>query len=210
VVARSIITPLTEITAAATKIAAGDLSQTIVTHPGGEIETLANAFNHMTHELKKSRDEVAAAKNFLDNIIESMIDPLIVVDATGKIALVNAAVSDLLGYAADELLRQPLEMVLRDADGQTGQTATVVSNILQAGSLSTSEKIYHAKNGESIPVSFSASGIRGERDERDGTAPLQGIVCVAQDRREWQRGQEALRKAKAVAEATNQSHTISH
>ena len=64
-----------------------------------------------------------------------MIDPLIVVDATGKIALVNAAVSDVLGYAADELLGQPLEKVLRDADGQVGQTATVISDILQVGSI---------------------------------------------------------------------------
>ena len=211
VVVRSITTPLTEITTAATNIAAGDLSQVIVSYTGGEIGTLATAFNHMTRELKRSRDEVVAAKNFLDNVIASMIDPLIVVDATGKIALVNAAVSDVLGYAADELLGQPLEKVLRDADGQVGQTATVVSNILQAGSINNREKIYQAKNGEPIPVSFSASIIRDEQDEQDEqdeTNTIHGIVCVAQDRREWQRAQEALRRAKAAAEAANQTKSL--
>ena len=208
VVVRSISTPLTEITAAATKIAAGDLSQTIRIHPGGETETLANAFNHMTRELKRSRDEVVTAKNFLDNIIESMIDPLIVVDATGKISLVNAAASDMLGYTADELLRLPLEKVLRDAAGQAGQTAQVVNDTLQVGSISNSEKIYQAKNGEAIPVSFSASIIRDGQNgqyERDEANAIHGIVCVAQDRREWHRAQEALRGAKAVAEAANQT-----
>ena len=199
VVARSISHPLTEITVAATKIAAGDLSQTLMTRTGGEIQTLANAFNHMTHELKRSRDEVVAAKNFLDNVIESMIDPLIVADATGKISLVNTAASDLLGYAAGELLSQALETVVRDAQSQAGRPATVVSDIFQAGALSNCEKLYLAKNGETIPVSFSASVIRDEM----GRTP--GIVCVAQDRREWKRAEEALRQAKAEAEAANQT-----
>lgn len=48
-------------------------------------------------------------------LFDALPDALVLVDESGRIAGVNARVSDLLGYAPSELLDQPLELLIADA-----------------------------------------------------------------------------------------------
>ena len=123
-------------------------------------------------------EEPGVSRPYVDDIIRSMHDILIVVDHNAKIAMVNRAATDLLGYAQDELIGTPFWGIL--AEDLSG----IVNDIM----IGNVEKAYLAKDGRKIPVSVSGSVIR----DRDGR--IQGIVCVAQDVTERKRMEAALER----------------
>ena len=98
------------------KISAGNLDEHIATNATDEIGDLARAFNAMTDALKRSGQEVLSAKNFTENIIESMTDLLVVADATATIQRANSAASTILGFDKDEVIGQPLGDLCADHD----------------------------------------------------------------------------------------------
>ena len=120
--------------------------------------------------------EPAVSRPYVDDIIRSMHDILIVVDHNAKIAMVNRATTDLLGYDQDELIGTPFWGIL-------AQDLSGVVNDIMIGNV---EKVYLAKDGSKVPVSVSGSVIR----DKDGR--IQGIVCVAQDITERKRMEAAL------------------
>ena len=52
------------------------------------------------------------SKDYVDNIIGSMNDTLIVVDPDGKIRSVNRATCELLGYKEDELVGKDISLIV--------------------------------------------------------------------------------------------------
>ncbi|HEX3010899.1 MAG TPA: ATP-binding protein [Syntrophomonadaceae bacterium] len=107
-------------------------------------------------------------------IVSSITDMLIMLDAQGKITVVNNATQLMLGYTARQLVHHPASMVffnklffqdlLRKAEKETVSAAKV-------------ELDYETRTGEKLPVMLSYSAIRDSFDE------LTGIVLVAQDLR---------------------------
>ncbi|TBR16493.1 PAS domain S-box protein, partial [bacterium] len=70
-------------------------------------------FNWETSEkLKKNLNEMNSIKAYLDNIIKSIPDSLIVFDADCKIKMVNNVACSLLGYSEKELISMPIEHLL--------------------------------------------------------------------------------------------------
>src|SRR5258708_14663654 len=55
-------------------------------------------------------------------LLEAAPDAMVCVDAGGRIALVNAQTERLFGYGRDELVGQPVEMLIRRAHGWTPLT----------------------------------------------------------------------------------------
>lgn len=124
--------------------------------------------------------EVTVAKTYMDSIVESMLDALIVIDPDGKIKTVNKATAGLLGYKEDELIGKPVVTIL------AGEEAALFSGVgmkrlIEKGVIRDYKMTYKAKTGEKIPVSFSGSVLRGKGGE------LTGIAGVAHDMREIER-----------------------
>ncbi|MEW6557791.1 MAG: HAMP domain-containing protein, partial [Elusimicrobiota bacterium] len=86
--------PLKPLMLGVEKIRTGDLSHRVKIKSQDELGEFANSFNKMTEDLSR----VTVSKDYVDNIIKSMIDTLIVTDAKGKIKTVNQATLNLLGY----------------------------------------------------------------------------------------------------------------
>ena len=59
-----------------------------------EVGTLWTSFQRMTKSLR----ETTVSKDYLDNILRSMVDSVLVLDTDGTIKTVNQATLDLLGY----------------------------------------------------------------------------------------------------------------
>ncbi len=160
--------PLTEIARAASRLAKGDLATRVRGTASGEVQLLIDSFNRMGEELEKT----TVSKEYIDDIISSMTDALIVTSPAGIISRINLAASVLLEYDEAELVGQPLSRVIQE---ETDSVTPTLDLVLQRGSLSTVEKTCRTKNDKKIPVLFSASVMR---DEENG---VQGVVCVAQD-----------------------------
>lgn len=71
---RRIMQPITDMIAAVQKVAAGDFAQTIATHTGDEVETLAEQFNHMSAQLRASYTELENRVDERTKVLSALID----------------------------------------------------------------------------------------------------------------------------------------
>lgn len=189
----SISRPLTDFSNKANEIGMGNLDTKIKIRSRDEIGALAVSFNKMTEDLRKSRDEIIAAKEYTGNIVRSMTDTLIVVSPDGIIQTVNPAICTLLGYEEHELLGRPVMMVFADKKGLRFN-GSINGDSIEKRPVANIEKTYHAKDGRKIPMLFSSSVML------DDNGKFQGIVCVAQDITERKQAVEALKKLSSAVE----------
>lgn len=197
--ARKLTRPISSLALTTEKVALGDLTARADIQTGDELEHLGHSFNSMTSALQNSQRDIISSREYTENIIKSMNDTLIVISAEGIIEQVNRATLVLLGYEESELIGTPIYRILhqidtpKDNDEYLGNLARIISK----GYVSNIETNYRAKNGDLIPVIFSASVMHGTRSR------VQGIVCVALDITERKRTEAALHLAKDAAETAN-------
>ena len=169
-ISRSISKPIIEFENAAKEIGKGKLDTRIVISSKGEIGNLARSFNHMTENLRQT----TVSKGYMDNIIESMIDALVVVTPDGKIKKVNRAACDLLGYEKNELMGQDISLLFLE-EKRISLRETKLRELIERGISVDYEMDYKSKSGQRIPVYFCGSVIR------DNKGNIGSIVCVARD-----------------------------
>ncbi|GBD95317.1 sporulation kinase E [bacterium BMS3Abin06] len=177
---RGITVPLLDLAAFARRVAKGDFSHKMDIHTKDEIYTVVMAFNKMIEDLERT----TVSKDYVDNILHSMNDTLIVIDPEGVIKRVNKAALELLGYTEEELTGLPIEKIFPEDSPFAGAE---VDYLIKKDVINADEIIYMAKDGNKIPVTFSSSVMR------DNNGDIQGIVCVAQDITERRWIEEALR-----------------
>ncbi len=163
-------------------LASLDFTKHVTTSDKSDVfDALATGMNMLGEELQKS----VVSRSFLNSIIDSMSDLLIVGSSDGIIELVNPAVLDLLKYDESELIGKPVSMVFSD-DIQPFDS--ILGDILSRKTPSNMETTYLAKDGTKIPVLFSGSVMQG----KDGA--VEGIVYLALDITERKRAEEALKQ----------------
>lgn len=162
-----VIRPVQKLAAGIQRVARGEFTNPVNIESRDEIGELAASFNKMTGDLQKT----TVSRDYVDSIINNMMDSLIVLSPNGRIKTVNRATLDLLGYEKDELLNQPFGVISKDET--SGETS--FNKLLKQDSADNVEKTYLSKDGRKIPVIFSASAM----PDVDGN--LQGIICVAHD-----------------------------
>ncbi|MGK3966903.1 PAS domain S-box protein [Sorangium sp. So ce1667] len=134
------------------------------------IDGMAAGLNMLGEELATS----TVSKTYVTSIIESMLDLLVVADRERGIRSVNQAACDLAGYAREELVGKPIDLVF------PGLSAGA---LIDAGG-ARDERVCLRKDGRAVPVSFLASVMRADAGQ------TRGIVCVARDLRESKQAEE--------------------
>ena len=109
---RSILTPVRQLVQGTSRIAQGDYGMQVPSHAGDELGTLARSFNRMSQVLA----ETTVSKDFLGNILASMLDPLLVTDPDGLLRMMNPAALRILEYTEPELMGKPAHMLLDGKD----------------------------------------------------------------------------------------------
>jgi PAS domain S-box-containing protein len=187
-----IAAPIRQITDATTHVAGGDLDTALEVRRGDEIGTLAGAFNRMTENLRRT----TFSKDYVDSILGSMIDTLLVVGRDATINRLNNAACELLGYAENELLGSDVNLLLPPEENlfrgrgfrELFDKSTVVNHQTE----------FVAADGRRIPVLMSASVLRSKGGE------ILGAVVIARDITERRRAEEALREsARALRSLTS-------
>lgn len=177
---RIILDPIAKLADAAFLLAKGGLTTLVEVKTTGEVQMLVDSFNQMSAELNRT----TVSKDYVDSIIKSMIDILIVVSPDRKIVLANAAACKLLEYEEKELVGSPIEMIFENGPAGSG---VILDEISSMGFISNIETACRTKNGVTVPVLFSGSAISGE-------SKIQGIVYVAKDISEIKKHEEFRRK----------------
>lgn len=171
-ISRRIVLPVGSLSTMASKVAEGNLEPKteMALVSNDEIGDLYVSFQTMTQGLK----ETTVSKSYLDNILESMADTLIVVNSDGKIRTANRAALELLGCELSELFGYRFDEVASRYREETSK-GSIVDDLIREGSIINADMFYKTKAGDLIPVSFSSSVM----DDINGS--IQGIVCVATD-----------------------------
>jgi PAS domain S-box-containing protein len=175
--ARSVSMKLIALKNGVLRVGMGHLDTNVPVTTKDEIGIVAEAFNKMTIDLKA----VTVSKNYVDKIIESMADMLIVVNSEAIIEKVNQATLDLLGYEERELIGKKVDVIF---NGEKTDPI-FLDEIIRTKSVHNLETELVGKGTQKISVSLSGSLISDSA----------GIVCVAQDNTERKRAEEMLRKS---------------
>jgi two-component system phosphate regulon sensor histidine kinase PhoR len=110
--ARRITLPLRQMAGFAKGVAQGELTQRLSVRSRDELGELAGALNAMAADLHGTLHRLEAEGQRIRAIMESMAEGLLVIDARGRISLVNPAAEVLLGLKKEVTLGQtPLEAV---------------------------------------------------------------------------------------------------
>ncbi len=177
---KKITKPILLLRQATDKISKGDLTARAEVLSCDELGQLATSFNSMTDNLQ----ETTVSRNYVDGVISNMMDCLIVVSDKGNIQTVNQTALNLLCYADDELLNEPLDKIFEE---EFSLNELIVNHLLINESTGIVEKSFLTKDNRKIPVLFSASLMRSE----DGL--VQGIVCVATDITERRKAEDQVK-----------------
>ena len=174
---RGMLRPLRALTDLTSRVAAGDLASRVEVERRDEVGRLSTAFNDMLQALS----ETTVSRDFVDAIIESTSESVIVIDHRGRIRSVNQATLDLLGYPdAIDLAAAPLEKICAAGAELSGSG-------IEVG--------YLRADGRPVPMLLSAAPMRTP------AAGFEGTVWVAQDLTARKEVERRLEQAKEAAEA---------
>lgn len=163
---RIILTPLSALADASARLAKGDLSTQVEVVSTGEVRVLVESFNRMAADLNRT----TVSRDYVDNIIRSMSETLVVISPDKRIISANSSLCALLGYKEEDLIGNSLKVIFGSDKGP----CAVIEDLSSKGCVRSVETSYRTRTGESVPVHFSASTFSlGDR--------VQGIVCVATD-----------------------------
>lgn len=119
VASRRLSRPVEEITRAAQEIAQGNFDIKVYPDVAGELETLGKSINLMALEIKRKIGGITQEKETLNTILRGMSDGVMVLDAQGRIMLINSVFEGLLRRPPDVFGKKPVE-VIRSAELQDG------------------------------------------------------------------------------------------
>jgi len=198
---RRITDPIVALSRVTREVAAGqfDAEIKIPYQSNDEVGDLTESFRTMTRSLK----ETTVSKSYVDNILKSMEDALIVTDSNWKIRTANEAALSLLDETEGALLGRSFLDFLGNEGKLVKPTGSSVNlpSIIRLGTTESSirnlETTVLARGGKEIPVLISGSVLM------DATRRIQGIVCVAHDITSRKKAEEELRVAKEAAEQAN-------
>jgi PAS domain S-box-containing protein len=117
-------------------------------------------------------DAWAASNDYLDKIITSMAEALLVTTQSGIIKTVNRATKDLFGYNEEELIGKPISFLLSE---ETLLSAASQKYLLFHEFLNNVEVICQTKTGENVAIAFSCSAIQTDLEK------LQYFIYIARN-----------------------------
>jgi PAS domain S-box-containing protein len=164
-----------------TAIVVSRLGQRVVTY----------IYLHDISERIAIESELRKANNFLTNIIQSSVDGIVVVDMKGNVLVFNEGAERILGYSAEEVKRerQVMRRIFSAELARELMRRMRSSDYGPPGKLNPIWLTFTRKDGQEVPVSFSAALITEGGDEI-------ASVGIFSDRRERVRLLRELEEAK--------------
>ncbi|MGD2075155.1 MAG: response regulator [Gammaproteobacteria bacterium] len=122
-------------------------------------------------------EQLREANQYLQGIIETMGEALLVLEPTGKIKSVNPATCKMLGYSKDELIGMSIGDVFEEPDQEQADAffGTWLEALIRTGSLDRIEARFIASDQRRVPILFSRTAMT------DPNGTITDILCIAKD-----------------------------
>jgi two-component sensor histidine kinase/HAMP domain-containing protein len=170
---RTIAQPITALRDAADRLGAGDLTVRVPLRSSDDLGAIAADFNGMAEQLQTA----TISKTYVDDILRSMDDILVVADLRGRVRRINRAGVEQLGWSERELIGQNVSTVIRDDAGGPGAAEMV------------------SRSGVPLPLVCTQATLHDRAGRR------RGQIWVARDVRRQHQVEEELRRTLAQKDA---------
>jgi diguanylate cyclase (GGDEF)-like protein/PAS domain S-box-containing protein len=174
-IARQLSGPIAALVKSADRIGEGDYTRPLAVVRHDELGDLQFALERMRQKL----NETTITKNYLNTVLNSLSDAVLVTSTDGVVKSCNEATQHLLGYSEQELLGKPLVGFIDEAH----RAAFDPSH----GAPEARETVLRTASGQTIPVSMASSAISSEDPQ------FQGNIYVARNITERKRAERRIR-----------------
>ena len=180
--------PMRSLVGSLDQLGEGDYTQPVAMSAAAEFAELAAAIERMREKLHQT----TISKNYLDVVLNSMTDAVLVTSPDGHITRANDAAVQLFGWPEGELVGRDVAALMAAEERR--------NFVLERAVRETREFIIRTRDGDTVPVSLSGSTIVSPKSpppevEADaGPAPLfEGCIFVARDITERKRAERRIR-----------------
>ena len=181
------------------KVRAGDYNFSVPVIARDELGEVAESFNKLSLGLA----ETTVSKQYLDSVLESMPDPMIITDEEGNILKTNRAAAEFSGYDFKTARLNLKDLLEPQADG----AAEPFGLLSWSGHIKELDLWLKASDGRRLPAMLSAAFIGGEGRRRVVTV----LKDMAQHRESEARMAQYLKEVETVnSELDSFAHTVSH
>ncbi|MDD2365899.1 MAG: ATP-binding protein [Desulfuromonadaceae bacterium] len=191
--ASAITRPIALLTTGVERLSMGEFKDPISIHSMDEIGKLATAFNSMADKLRST----TVSREYMEKLIDSMHDILIVISPTGVIQNVNRAYCDLFGEKFDTVAGHSItEFQQPDAPIRM---ASDYAEAIKLGSLHGIESNCRKTDGEIIPMLYSLAVMNDDNGEPEA------VICAAQNISGIKKTEKALQQKQLELEEVNRN-----
>jgi diguanylate cyclase (GGDEF)-like protein/PAS domain S-box-containing protein len=174
-IAGQLAAPISALVKSADRIGQGDYTRPLAVVRHDELGDLQFALERMRQKL----NETTITKNYLDTVLNSLSDAVLVTSPDGVVKSCNEATQRLLGYSESDLLGKPLISFI---DEQHRGAFDLSNSAPEAR-----ETVLRTASGQTIPVSMASSSISTEDPQ------FQGNIYVARNITERKRAERRIR-----------------
>ncbi|MEC4815565.1 MAG: adenylate/guanylate cyclase domain-containing protein [Scytonema sp. PMC 1069.18] len=140
-------------------------------------------------------------KNYMEKVITSMVDALVVTTPSGYIKKVNRATIELFGYSEEELLHKPISLIFEDK---------LLEQVIQKGFLFKKylpglEVRCRKKNKEKLWMAFSCSVIPKRLSKREDIVYIGRDITLQKRRHQRSHTQYAITRILSEAQSVKQA-----
>ena len=174
-IARQLAGPISALVKSADRIGQGDYTRPLAVVRHDELGDLQFALERMRQKL----NETTITKNYLDTVLNSLSDAVLVTTPAGIVKSCNEAAQRLLGYPDADLVGKPLVGFVDEAHRNAFDLASALPE--------ARETVLRTASGQTIPVSMASSSITTDDPQ------FQGNIYVARNITERKRAERRIR-----------------
>jgi len=183
---RVVTQPLQHMADVSQRLAAGDFGVRVLTSTDDEIGRVGQQFNAMADQVSQTVARLQTQQHFLQDLVNAVPDPLLVIGPDWQIRLANTAYARLIGHDAQTPVRGCCYRVGRGANEPCPSTM-LTCPVLQARenqTLRTVMALRH-RDGSDLPVEIDAAQLRfnGEMLTVEILRPLNEAIRYSQEQR---------------------------
>ena len=208
VMTRKITRPINKMIDTTSRIARGDFSAKLEVASHDEIGMLADSFNEMSlklantiNQLELSEGKTEEARDFLENIINTSVDGIMIVDESGYIVRVNESLAQMVGYTQAELLGKHSSELGSTDEHFRKEIVDTMGRLFDDGYVKNAETMWMRKSGEVFPVEVNMALLKDKEDT------FTGVVTMSMDISDRKAYQEELKRSKEELEIRVEERT---
>lgn len=176
----------------------------------GNIVQLLEASRDVTHRIKLEK-EAQRSNIFLQNVIQSTVDGIVVVDTEGYVLLFNEGMERLTGYSDREIRQKGHLVSFYDIDVARENMKKMRSDQYgPIGKLNPTSMTIKTKNGEEIPVTLTASIISINGKEVGSVGVFTDMREILKMRKDLEEAHLQLVESERIASVGKMAAGVAH